>query len=151
MLKKFLGAVAVMALAATTASAGYVPGPLPGGTFGGGTVPANDDVFKAEQKAAGAGSKLAGKIAKCYSKGAKNVSKGSPDGVSACIGTGDPNGKGALDKFAKTIGGLTALPGCHDYGVSGDGNLIAALVKGFQPGVYCSSPSGAFVDGAAGL
>jgi hypothetical protein len=149
MLKKFLGAVAIMAFAASAASAAYVPGPLPAGTFGGGTVPNNDDVFKAEQKAAGAGSKLAGAVSKCYSKGAKNVSKGNADGVSACVGTGNPSGKGALDKYAKTIGGLSALPACHDY--AGDGSLIAALVKGFQAGVYCSSPSGAFVDGAAGL
>jgi hypothetical protein len=151
MLKKFLGAVAVMAFAATTASAAYIPGPLPTGVFGGGTVPGNDDVFKDEQKAAGAGSKLAGAVAKCYSKGAKNVSKGNPDGVAACIGTGDPLGKGALDKYAKKINSLPALPDCHDYSVAGDGTLIAALVKGFQAGVYCSSPSGAFVDGAAGL
>jgi hypothetical protein len=135
-----------MAFAATTASAGYVPGPLPAGTFGGGTVPANDDVFKDEQKAAGAGSKLASSAAKCYSKGAKNVSKGNPDGVAACLGTGNPAGKGALDKYAKKIGSLSNLPACHDY--AGDGNLIAALVKSFQAGVYCASPSGAFVDGS---
>jgi hypothetical protein len=149
MLKKFLGAVAVVALAATAATAGYTPGPLPTGVFGGGTVPNNDDVFKDEQKASGAGSKLASGVAKCYSKGAKNVSTGKADGVAACVGTGNPAGKGALDKYAKTIGGLSDLPGCHDY--AGDGALIAALVKGFQAGVYCSSPSGAFVDGTAGF
>ena len=89
MLKKFLGAVAIMAFAASAASAAYIPGQLPAGTFGGGTVPNNDDVFKAEQKASSAGSKLASATAKCYSKGAKNVSKGNPDGVAACVGTGN--------------------------------------------------------------
>ena len=149
MLKKFLGAAAAVAFVASAAGAAYVPGPLPAGTFGGGTVPANADTFKAEQKAAGAGSKLASASAKCYSKGAKNVSLGKLDGVSTCLGTGDPNGKGALDKYAAKIGSLTALPGCHDY--QSDGSLIAGLVKAFQPATYCASPSGAFVDGSAGL
>jgi hypothetical protein len=148
MLKKFLGAAVAVAFVASAAAAAYTPGPLPAGTFGGGTVPANDDTFKAEQKAAGAGSKLASALAKCYSKGAKNVSTGKADGVQACVGSGNPSGKGALDKYAKTIGGL-ALPACHNY--AGDGAAIHVLVKGFQPAIYCASPSGAFVDGAAGL
>jgi hypothetical protein len=146
MMKQILGAAVVVAFFATAASAGYVPGPLPTGVFGGGTVPQNDDVFKDEQKAAKAGSKLASDVAKCYSKGAKNVSTGKSDGVSACVGTGNPAGKGALDKYAKSLSKLSDLPGCHDY--AGDGALIAALVKGFQAGVYCSSPSGAFLDRA---
>jgi hypothetical protein len=148
MLKKFLGAAVAVAFVASAAAAAYTPGPLPAGTFGGGTVPADSDTFKAEQKAAGAGSKLASALAKCYSKGAKNVSLAKADGVSACIGTGNPSGKGALDKYAKTIGGLT-LPACHNY--AADGATIDFLVKGFQPAIYCASPSAAFVDGAAGL
>ena len=144
MLKKFLGAAAVMAFAATTAMAAYTPGPLPFGGF----VPQDKNTFKAEQKAAGAGAKLAAAVAKCYSKGAKNVSVDKPDGVAACVGTGNPAGKGALDKYAKALSGL-ALPSCHDY--EADGDLIAALVAGFQPNVYCASPAGAFVDGTAGL
>jgi hypothetical protein len=152
MMKKFLGAAAVVAFAATTALAAYTPGPLPTGpdTFPGGFVPANPDTFKAEQKASKAGSKLASDTAKCYSKGAKNVSKGKPDGVAACVGTGDPNGKGALDKFAKAIGKVAAdLPPCSN--AMANGTAIVGLVRGFQPGTYCASPSGAFVDGAAGL
>jgi hypothetical protein len=153
MLKKFLGAAAAVAFVASAAAAAYTPGPLPAGTFGGGTVATNPDIFKAEQKAAGAGSKLAAATAKCYSKGAKNVSLAKPDGVAACIGTGNPSGKGALDKYAKTIAGLTDLPACNDYSANpgGDGDLIINLVKAFQPAVYCASPSGAFVDGSAGL
>jgi hypothetical protein len=148
MLKKFLGAAVAVAFVASAAAAAYTPGPLPAGTFGGGTVPQNADTFKAEQKASGAGSKLASATAKCYSKGAKNVSLGKPDGVAACVGTGNPANKGALDKYQKAIDGL-ALPACHNY--DNDGPAIVALVKGFQPFVYCASPSGAFVDGSAGL
>ena len=142
MLKKFLGAAVAVAFVASAASAAYVAGPLDVPTFGGGTVPADSDVFKAEQKASSAGSKLASAAAKCYSKGAKNASKGNPDGVTACLGT-------ASGKYITTITGLTALPACHNY--AGDGAAIVALVKGFQPFVYCASPSGAFVDGSAGL
>jgi hypothetical protein len=149
MLKKVLGVALAIALAATCASAAYTPGPLPAGTFGGGTIPQNDDVFKAERKAAAAGAKLARAVAKCYSKGAKSVSKGSPDGVAVCIGIGNPNGKGAADKYAKTIAGLLDLPSCHDY--LSDAALIASNVKVFQPGIYCTSPSSAFLDGTDGF
>jgi hypothetical protein len=131
-------------------SAAYLPGPLDPGVFSGGTVPVSPLRFKNEQKAAGAEAKLAAAVAKCYVKGAKNLSSGKFDGVANCLGTGNPAGTGALDVYAATIDGLT-LPGCHAYGVPGDGSLIAALVKGFQPGIYCTSPSGAFVDGLGGL
>lgn len=140
MLKKFLGAAAVVAFAATTAFAGYVPGPLPA-PFLGGYVAADSNTFKAEQKASAAGSKLASDTAKCYSKGAKNASKGKPDGVVACAAT-------ALSKYNTTIGGL-ALPSCSN--AVANGVTIQALVQGFQAGTYCASPSGAFVDGTAGL
>lgn len=142
MMKKFLGAAAVVAFAATTAFAAYVPGPLPG-VFNGGTVPANDDTFKAEQKASKAGSKLASDTAKCFSKGAKNVSKGNPDGVAACNAA-------ALTKFNDAIGKVAGdLPACSN--ALSNGPVIQTLVGGFQPSTYCASPSGAFVDGTAGL
>jgi hypothetical protein len=152
MLKTFLSAAVVMAFAATSAMGGYVPGPLPASVFGGGTVPANNEQFKAVQKASKALSKLAAATAKCYSKGAKNVAKGKADGVASCVGTGDPLGDGALDKYARFVSRLDTLPDCYDLGPAiENGILVVGLVKSFQPGIYCSSPSGAFVDGAAGF
>lgn len=126
----------------------HLPGPLDPGVFGGGTVPLSPQRFRSEQKAAGAEAKLAAMVAKCYEKGAKNVSAGKADDVADCLGTGNPAGSGALDRYASTISGLS-LPSCHDY--TADGPLIAALAKAFQPVQYCSSPAGAFLDGFPGL
>lgn len=149
-MKKFLGtmtAFAVAALFAAPAMAGvYVTGPLPS-EFGGGYITPNPDVFKAVGKASKEGSKLAGGAAKCYSKGSKNVSKGSPSGVTECITNSK---KGVLTKYTAKVQGIYAkspLPPCHNF-VS-DGNLIVSLVKGFNPLIYCQSPSGAFLDQAA--
>jgi len=148
-MKKFLGTLTAVtvALFATSAMAGtYVSGPLPS-EFGGGRVPTSPDVFKAVGKASKEGAKLAGGAAKCYSKGAKNVSKGSPSGVTACLTDAK---KGVLTKFTAKVTKIStksALPPCHDF--LSDGNLIVSLTKGFNPLVYCQSPSGAFLDQAS--
>ncbi len=149
-MKKFLGtmtAIAVAALIATPAMAGtYAAGPLPS-EFGGGEIPADPDVFKAIGKASKEGSKLSSGAAKCYSKGAKNVSKGSPSGVDTCINN---TKKGVLEKYEAKVSGILAkspLPPCHDF--LADGGLIVGLVKGFNPLIYCQSPSGAFIDQAS--
>ena len=58
-----------------------------------------------------------------------------------------------LIKYAAKIQGIATkapgLPPCHNY--LADGALIAGLVKGFNPSVYCQSPSGAFIDGSSSL
>lgn len=153
MLKKFLITGVALAFATTAFAGAYISGPLDIPTFGGGTVPSDPALFKNELKAAKEASKLTGKLAKCYQKGAQNVSKGKPDKVASCIGTGDPAGKGALDKYAKGITKIMSkapgLPGCTNY--LAQGGIIDTLVKSFNPIILCSSPSGAFVDGAAGL
>ena len=150
MMKRFLSTTLTLAVAlsATVALAGtYVTGPLPS-EFGGGFIPTNPAILKNVQKASAEGAKLSASIEKCYSKGAANYSKNKPTGVSTCLN--DP-AKGVLPKFTAKINGIAAkapgLPPCHNY--VADGNLIAGLVKGFNPSVYCQSPSGAFVDGTA--
>ena len=152
MMKKFLTTTVALAVAlsATVALAGtYVTGPLPT-EFGGGFIPSNPAILKNVQKASKEGAKLAASVEKCYSKGAANFSKNKPTGVSTCLN--DP-AKGVLPKFTAKINGIAAkapgLPPCHNY--AGDGALIAGLVKGFNPSVYCQSPSGAFVDGSSTL
>jgi hypothetical protein len=150
MMKKFVSTTVALALAlsASVALAGtYVTGPLPS-EFGGGFIPSNPSVLKNVQKASKEGAKLAASVEKCYSKGAANYSKGKATGVSTCLN--DP-AKGVLPKYVAKINGIAAkapgLPPCHNY--AADGALIAGLVKGFNPQVYCQSPSGAFVDGTA--
>jgi hypothetical protein len=152
MMRKVLGSFTALAItaAASVAFAGtYVPGPLDSGTFGGGFVPANASTFKAEQSVGGELSKLAAALSKCYSKGAKNVSGGKADGVSACIGTFNAAGKGATDKYAGKIAKISGIPSCLN--AIGQGGTVANVVKAFNPIVLCASPSGAFVDGSAGL
>lgn len=141
-MKKFLGSTALaLALGASTAMAGvYVSGPLPS-EFGGGFVSSDADVFKSELKAGLTESLLTKDVAKCYSKGASNVSKGLPSGVDSCLN--DP-AKGALAKYAGKIAKISPLPACADYITQG--GIIATLVKGFNPSVFCQSPSGAFLD-----
>ena len=148
MMKKFVSTTVALALAlsASVALAGtYVTGPLPS-EFGGGFIPTDPAILKNVQKASKEGAKLAASVEKCYSKGAANYSKGKATGVSTCLN--DP-AKGVLPKFSAKIAGIAAkapgLPPCHNF--AGDGALIAGLVKGFNPQVYCQSPSGAFVDG----
>ena len=145
-MKKFLGTMTALAVAlsASAAMAGvYVTGALPS-EFNGGYIPGDPDVFKASGKASKEGSKLASGAAKCFSKGAKNVSKGSPSGVDTCINNSK---KGVLTKFnAKyaSIDSKSPLPPCH----INRGDLIVALVQGFNPLINCQSPSGAFIDEA---
>ena len=148
MLKRFVTTTAAVAfaLSASVALAGtYVSGPLPA-EFGGGSIPPNPGILKNVQKASKEGAKLAASVEKCYSKGAANFSKNKATGVNSCLN--DPS-KGVLPKFTAKINGIGAkapgLPPCHDY--AGDGNVIATLVKAFNPSTYCQSPSGAFVDG----
>ena len=150
MIKKFLGITIALgfAFASSAAFAGtYVSGPLPA-EFGGGFVSPVPNVFKNVQKASKEGAKLAASVEKCYSKGALNFSKNKATNVSDCL-----NGptKGVIPKFVAKINKIAAkapgLPPCHDY--VADGATIATLVKGFNPQVYCQSPSGAFVDGVA--
>ena len=150
MMKKFVTTTVALALAlsASVALAGtYVTGPLPS-EFGGGFIPSDPAVLKNVQKASKEGAKLAASVEKCYSKGAANYSKNKPTGVQACL---NDLSKGVLIKYAAKIQGIAAkapgLPPCHNY--IADGALIAGLVKGFNPSVYCQSPSGAFVDGTA--
>jgi hypothetical protein len=150
MMKKFVTTTVALALAlsASVALAGtYVTGPLPS-EFGGGFIPSDPAILKNVQKASKEGAKLSASVEKCYSKGAANYSKGKATGVSTCLN--DPS-KGVLPKFNAKIAGIAAkapgLPPCHNF--AGDGALIASLVKGFNPQVYCQSPSGAFVDGTA--
>ena len=150
MMKKFVSTTVALALAlsASVALAGtYVTGPLPS-EFGGGFIPTDPAILKNVQKASKEGAKLAASVEKCYSKGAANYSKGKPTGVSSCL---NDLSKGVLIKYAAKIQGIATkapgLPPCHNY--VADGALIAGLVKGFNPQVYCQSPSGAFVDGTA--
>ena len=150
MMKRFLSTTLTLAVAlsATVALAGtYVTGPLPS-EFGGGYIPTNPAILKNVQKASAEGAKLSASIEKCYSKGAANYSKNKPTGVSACL---NDLSKGVLIKYAAKIQGIATkapgLPPCHNY--LADGALIAGLVKGFNPSVYCQSPSGAFIDGEA--
>ena len=148
MMKKFVSTTVALALAlsASVALAGtYVTGPLPS-EFGGGFIPTDPAILKNVQKASKEGAKLAASVEKCYSKGAANYSKGKATGVSSCL---NDLSKGVLIKYAAKIQGIATkapgLPPCHNY--LADGALIAGLVKGFNPQVYCQSPSGAFVDG----
>ena len=150
MMKKFVSTTVALALAlsASVALAGtYVTGPLPS-EFGGGFIPTDPAILKNVQKASKEGAKLAASVEKCYSKGAANYSKGKPTGVQGCL---NDLSKGVLIKYAAKIQGIATkapgLPPCHNY--VADGALIAGLVKGFNPQVYCQSPSGAFVDGTA--
>ena len=152
MMKRFLSTTLTLAVAltATVALAGtYVTGPLPS-EFGGGFIPPDPAILKNVQKASKEGSKLSASLEKCYSKGAANYSKNKPTGVQACL---NDLSKGVLIKYAAKIQGIAAkapgLPPCHNY--IADGALIAGLVKGFNPSVYCQSPSGAFIDGASSL
>ena len=152
MMKRFLSTTLTLAVAlsATVALAGtYVTGPLPS-EFGGGYIPTNPAILKNVQKASAEGAKLSASIEKCYSKGAANYSKNKPTGVSACL---NDLSKGVLIKYAAKIQGIATkapgLPPCHNY--LADGALIAGLVKGFNPSVYCQSPSGAFIDGSSSL
>lgn len=152
MMKRILGAVTALAVtaAAGVAIAAYSGGvPLPA-EFGGGQLPASQDDFKAEQAVAGELSKLAAAVAKCNNKGAKNVSNGKPSGVTACVGTFNPANKGATDKYAAKIAKINAktpIPSCLNASLQG--SIVATLTAGFNPIVYCGSPSGAFLDGAA--
>lgn len=147
-MKKFLGTMTALAfaLSASAAMAGvYVSGPLPS-EFAGGHVSPNPDVHKAAGKASKEGAKLAGGASKCYSKGAGNVSKGKPSGVDTCLNN---TKKGVTVKYAAKIAKIASkstLPACHNF--QNDGAIIAGLVKGFNPLVYCQSPSGAFLDQA---
>ena len=152
MIKKLLSTTVAVAIAlsASAAFAGtYVTGPLPS-EFGGGFIPSDPAVLKNVQKASKEGAKLAASVEKCYSKGAANYSKNKPTGVQACL---NDLSKGVLIKYAAKIQGIAAkapgLPPCHNY--IADGALIAGLVKGFNPSVYCQSPSGAFIDGSSSL
>ena len=152
MMKKFVSTTVAMALAlsASVALAGtYVTGALPT-EFGGGFIPPNPAILKNVQNASAAGAKLSAALEKCYSKGAANYSKGKPTGVQSCL---NDLSKGVLIKYAAKIQGIATkapgLPPCHNYGA--DGLVIASLVKGFNPLVYCQSPSGAFVDGSSNL
>ncbi len=139
MLKRTLSGLAAIAICATSAAAAYTPGPLPSDTFGGGYVPADALVLKDEQKAAKAGALHAVKVTGCYAKGVTNVANGKPDGVAACI-------QKSTEVYDLKLAALLNLPDCHDY--SADAPVISALVKTFNPGVYCESPSGAFIDSA---
>ena len=149
-MKKFLGTMTAVtvALFASSAMAGvYVSGALPSADFGGGWVSPNPDVHKAIGKASREGAKLAGGAAKCYSKGAKNVSKGNPSGVNTCINDAK---KGVLTKYTAKVTKISTkspLPPCHNFFT--DGPLIVSLTKGFNPLIYCQSPSGAFLDQAS--
>jgi len=151
MMKRFVSttvALAVALSASAALAATYVTGPLPS-EFGGGFIPPNPSILKNVQKASKEGAKLAASVEKCYSKGAANYSKGKATGVSTCLN--DPS-KGVLPKYQAKINGIASkapgLPPCA--GTPGaNGPVIAALVKGFNPQVYCQSPSGAFVDGTA--
>jgi hypothetical protein len=152
MIKKLLSTTVAVAIAlsASAAFAGtYVTGPLPS-EFGGGYIPQDPAVLKNVQKASKEGAKLSASVEKCYSKGAANYSKGKATGVQSCL---NDLSKGVLIKYAAKIQSIATkapgLPPCHNYGA--DGLLIASLVKGFNPQVYCQSPSGAFVDGASSL
>ncbi len=139
MLKRTLSGLAAIAICATSAAAAYTPGPLPESTFGGGYVPPDALVLKDEQKAHTAGAGHAVKAANCYAKGVSNVANGKPDGVATCLSTANAVYEGKLAK-------LLYLPDCHDY--AADDDVINAIVKAFNPGVYCDSPSGAFIDTA---
>lgn len=153
MMKRFVSTTLslAVALSATVALAGtYVTGPLPS-EFGGGFIPTDPGILKNVQKASKEGAKLSASIEKCYSKGAANYSKGKATGVSTCLN--DP-AKGVLPKYQAKVAGIAAkapgLPPCA--GTPGSSaTLIAGLVKGFNPLVYCQSPSGAFVDGSSSL
>ena len=151
MMKRFLSTTLTLAVAlsATVALAGtYVTGPLPS-EFGGGYIPTNPAILKNVQKASAEGAKLSASIEKCYSKGAANYSKNKPTGVSTCLN--DP-AKGVLPKYNAKIAGIAAkAPGLPPCTNPNGGTLIAGLVKGFNPSVYCQSPSGAFVDGSSTL
>jgi hypothetical protein len=152
MIKKLLSTTVAVAIAlsASAAFAGtYVSGALPS-EFGGGFIPPNPSILKNVQKASKEGAKLAASVEKCYSKGAANYSKGKATGVTSCL---NDLSKGVLIKYAAKIQGINSkapgLPSCHNY--LADGALIAGLVKGFNPLVYCQSPSGAFIDGSSSL
>ena len=148
-MKKFFGITTglAFALSASVAMAGvYISGPLPS-EFSGGFASSNPDVFKAVGKASKEGSKLTGGLVKCFSKGAKNFSKGKATGVDTCINN---TKKGVLTKFYAKIAKAASkspLPPCHNFTL--DGTTILTITKGFNPAVYCQSPSGAFLDQAS--
>ena len=151
MIKKLLSTTVAVAIAlsASAAFAGtYVTGPLPS-EFGGGFIPSDPAILKNVQKASKEGAKLAASVEKCYSKGAANYSKNKPTGVSTCLN--DP-AKGVIPKYNAKIAGIQAkAPGLPPCTNPNGGTLVAGLVKGFNPSVYCQSPSGAFVDGSSTL
>jgi len=129
-------AVALLALASSSALAGtYVTGALPS-EFGGGFIPPDPAVLKNVQKASKEAAKLAASVEKCYAKGAANFSKAKADGVDACLN--DP-AKGVLPKYQAKINGIVSkapgLPPCWD--AASAGTTVAALVKGFNPQTYC--------------
>ena len=143
-MKKFIGTMTAfaVALSASAALAGvYVSGPLPS-EFDGGYVPTDPDMMKAMGKSSKEGTKLSGGVSKCFSKGAKNVSKGKPSGVDTCINNSK---KGVLAKYIAKRSGITPLPPCSSAPATA-GGIVTALVKAFNPQIYCQSPSGAFLD-----
>ena len=141
-MKKFIGTMTAfaVALSASAALAGvYVSGPLPS-EFDGGYVPTDPDMMKAMGKSSKEGTKLSGGVSKCFSKGAKNVSKGKPSGVDTCLNNSK---KGVVPKYVAKTSGISPLPPCT---MDSGGGVVVALVKTFNPQIYCQSPSGAFLD-----
>lgn len=137
-----------VALSAGPALAGtYVSGPLPS-EFGGGFVPPSPDILKNLQKASKLTAKFGAAVEKCYSKGAANVSKGKDSGLLECL-LSEP--RGVVARHITKIGAIAAkppgLPPCYDFEVPGV--EIFDAITGLQSLVYCQSPSGAFLDGAA--
>ena len=146
-MKKLIGTTTAFAVAlwASAALAGvYVSGPLPS-EFSGGTIGPNPDVFKANLKAYGAGTKLSSAASKCFGKGAQNVAKGKPSGVDTCINNSK---KGILPKYIAKDAKILPKAPCG-IGAATAGPLVVGLVKSFNPNIYCQSPSGAFLDTAA--
>lgn len=146
-MNKFIGTLAALAVAfsASAAMAGvYVSGPLPS-EFAGGFVSPNPDVFKTVGKSSKEGAKLSGGASKCFSKGAGNVSKGKPSGVDTCINNSK---KGVLTKYNAKIAKIMSKSKVPPCALTGAGPIVVGLVKGFNPLIYCQSPSGAFLDQA---
>ena len=120
------------------------------------TSPTKEEA-KCEDAVAKSLTKFLGAKAKCYQncvttefKGkipANSCAAGSPAdvGTQECITKAEMKAVASIDKVCVTVPGN---PSCYPPGTSGAtwGTLVEEAVDAAAPGVFCGSPSGAFVD-----
>lgn len=108
-----------------------------------GLVSTNKTIQRGESMVLGNLRAYSGALSRCYRRGVKRLLKGVPDDLSACTGR-------ALTRYAGKAFQLTAqglAPACIDQ--TARGTDWENFQLGLNSQVYCASPSGAFVDGAA--